>query len=436
MPTFTSMCILAGAQAIFAPVPPAYWPLLPAMAQASEPAPPPPADPAANSDVLDDATIPKSGEIEPDLSVMQRDPANWLGVPPEREWLNFIRDPLKRLDQEHGLAVTGAYTILFQQSAGPNAHSAGAGDFDLTAKWTLLGRGTPDTGAFYTAIEYRHDIGSITPNQLGGEIGTLLGTTNGFSDRRLAVKDAYWAQRLFDDHFRFGIGRADPENLVGLHKLQSANTSFLNKAFSTNPTIAFPGAGAAAAASLRPTQWFYLSGGVANAYGNFTTIEVDTLVDEWRFFKFGEAGFTPTIEGVGQGRYRVAIWHFDDRDLTGQPSDEGISLIADQDIGERGTVFARYGYADADLTKVRQSVQVGGAIGGLLGVEDDLTGLAVAWSEPLADLRDEKVLEVFHRFQITGRTQLTLGAQWIIDPSNAPDADSLGVFSARLRMSF
>ena len=74
---------------------------------------------------------------------------------------------------------------------------------------------------------------------------------------------------------------------------------------------------------------------------------------------------------------------------------------------------------------------------GLVGSADDLTGLAFGWSEPdESSGHDEKVLELFHRLQLTGRLQLTLGAQCILDPSSAPDADALGVLSARFRLSF
>ncbi|MGH7288044.1 MAG: carbohydrate porin, partial [Myxococcota bacterium] len=182
-------------------------------------------------------------------------------------------------------------------------------------------------------------------------------------------------------------------------------------------------------------DWFYLAGGATNAYGNTEATTID-LVDEWRLFEFGEIGFTPTVEGVGDGRYRVAVWHMDSRSRTGQPSDGGFSVIVDQKFGERVTTFARYGYADGDLTRVRQSIQAGGGVTGLFGSSADLTGLAFAWSEPEADLRDEEVLEVFYRIQLTGRLQLTFDAQLIFDPSNAPDVDALGVLSARFRLSF
>ena len=46
---------------------------------------------------------------------------------------------------------------------------------------------------------------------------------------------------------------------------------------------------------------------------------------------------------MGEGRYRVAVWHMDSRSRTEQPADEGFSLIIDQRVGERLTTFARYG---------------------------------------------------------------------------------------------
>jgi hypothetical protein len=257
------------------------------------------ADPAALP--LGDPTLPVSGGLEPEIDVIDRDPSNWLDIPPEREWLNAVRDPLKQLDERHGLAITGAYTVLYQHSIGPDAQGAAAGDFDLTLRWTPIGRDTPDTGSLYVATEWRHQLGSRVPSALGSEIGTLLATTNGFNDRGLVVKDAYYVQRLFEDHLRVGFGRVDAENLFANHQLQSANTSFLNKAFSTNPTVSFPGVGAGAALSVRPVDWFYVAGGANNAYGNTEEVTID-LVDEWRLFKYGEIGFTPSVEGVGDGR--------------------------------------------------------------------------------------------------------------------------------------
>ncbi|MFN0012657.1 MAG: carbohydrate porin [Phycisphaerales bacterium] len=348
-----------------------------------------------------------------------------------------IKRELDRIAAKTNVRFGFANTILFQQaSGGPGERTAAGGDFDLLAKWTAIGAGTKDTGILAFAGEYRYQIGDLTPSALGGQIGTLLSTTNGFGERTPCVKELYFDQRLFEDRFRFVIGRVDPENLFGGHRMQSANTFFLNKAFSTNPTIAFSGSGLAGAAQIKPVPWFYAHGGIADANGSATTSNFKGFFQDGEFLAFAEAGFTPTIEGLGSGRYRIALWHIDARENAGRPSDEGFSISCDQDLGEILLVFARYGHADGDVTNVENSVQVGAGIKDVLGKEN-LLGIAAAWSEPSGSgRRDEKVIEVFQRFQVTEVVQATVGVEVIFDPSNAPGDDVVGVFSARLRISF
>jgi len=411
---------------------------------ANTPASSPPTTPAPTSPPAEagqEASEPAAEVSEPIEAVPdQKDP-----FPPTTisEELSAIRPGIRlkrefdKFAAETNIQLGVANTLLFQQaSGGPGNRSAASGDLDLLAKWTAIGAGTSDTGIVAFAAEYRYQIGDRVPSTLGGEIGTLTPTTNGFSERPMVVKELYWDQRLFDDHFRFAIGRIDPENLFGGHRLQSANTFFLNKAFSGNPSVAYPGQGLAGAAQIKPTDWFYLTAGITDANGKATVNNFIGFFDDAEFFYFAEAGFTPKIKGLGTGRYRIAVWHIDDREDANKPSDQGFTISCDQDLGERFIVFLRYGHADGDVTGITDSVQGGVGYKGLFGKENML-GVAAAWSSPSNnDLRDEKVVEVFQRFQITETAQFTVGVETIFDPSNAPDDDVLGVFSARLRLSF
>ncbi|MBL8877345.1 MAG: carbohydrate porin [Phycisphaerae bacterium] len=346
---------------------------------------------------------------------------------------------LRRLDDKTGLRLNFAYTMLFQQTSntpvGPN--KGAAGDIDFMAAWTLLGRGTQNTGTLVFTTEYRFQIGEQPPSLLGGQLGVLTAPTAAFNDRGWVVRDAYWLQRLLDGKLRFILGRADISDFIGGMRMQAINTSFFNRAFSGNAAVAYPaGHGPAAGFSVVPNEFFYVTAGMQNAYSTSTTIGLNTL-DDGDFFYAIEAGITPNIEGLGRGRYRVMYWYMDDRPSLALPSDQGISLIADQDIGDRVIVFARYGHSDGDLTNIKNMGQIGGGIRGLLGSEDDLTGLAGSLAEPeRAGWRNEKVVEVFHRWQLTARTQFTVGAQLIVDPSNAPQDDTIGVFSFRFRFDF
>lgn len=401
---------------------------------------PEPQNPAPAGDSVARPTEPAEG---PDAALPAPPPEDLLPPTTLEKELAQIRPgvALKReFDELAGrtnLRIGLAHTLLFQQaSGGPGERWAGGGDLDLLAKWTPVGAGTKDTGVVAFAGEYRYQIGDQAPSALGGEIGTLLPTTNGFGERPMTVKELYWDQRLFEDRFRYAVGRVDPENLFGGHRLQSANTYFLNKAFSSNPTVAYPGPGLVAAAQVKPAPWLYVDGGIVDANGSATVGNFEGFFEDGEFLFFGEAGVTPDIAGLGTGRYRLAIWSIDAREAADKPSDGGITLSFDQDIGESLIAFARYGHADGDVTGVTDSVQGGVGIEGVLG-EEHMLGLAGAWSEPADDdSRAEKVMEMFQRFQLTETTQLTLGAEAIFEPSNAPDDDVLGVFSVRLRVSF
>lgn len=348
-----------------------------------------------------------------------------------------IKREFDRIAAESNIRFGVANTLLFQQATGgPGNRTAAGGDLDLLLKWTAIGAGTPDTGILAFAAETRYQIGDQAPSALGGQIGSLIPTTNGFGERPMVVKELYWDQRLFDDRFRYAVGRIDPENLFGGHRLQSANLFFLNKNFSSNPAIAYAGPGLAAAAQFKPVPWFYIDGGVTDANGKATIGNFEGFFEDHEFLVFTEAALTPTIENLGAGRYRLALWHIDSREDAAKPSDRGVTLSFDQDLGEKITAFARFGYSDGDVTGVDHSFQAGVAFKNVV-MEDDLLGLAAAWADPTGSgKRDESVAEVFHRFQVTQTAQLTIGAQAIFDPSNAPGDDVVGVFSVRLRLSF
>jgi porin len=412
---------LARQQAEPPPVPPQPTP---EVSPTDPPAEPPPAPPAVDPSETIPPTDPfPPTTVEEELAEMRPGTA--------------IKRELDKIAKEINVRFGFANTLLFQQaSGGPGMRSAGGGDLDLLAKWTAVGAGTKDTGILAFAAEYRYQVGDQAPAALGGQIGTLTPTTNGFGERPMVVKEMYWDQRLFEDRFRFGIGRIDPENLFGGHRLQSASLYFLNKVFSGNTSVAYPGPGAAAAVQIKPVPWLYIDGGITDANGKATMGNLEGFFEDGEFLTFGEVGLTPTFEGVGTGRYRLALWHIDAREEADVPSDQGITLSMDQDIGDTFTVFLRYGYADGDVTAITNSVQGGVGIRDVLGKENML-GIAAAWSRPKDDSkRDEKVLEIFQRFQITETSQFTVGAEVIFDPSNAPGDDVLGVFSARLRIPF
>ena len=350
----------------------------------------------------------------------------------------FLTRSFQALDQSSGMRLGVAQTMLFLQPTGlQSPRNGAAGDTDILSSWTLLGKETPDTGRLITTVEYRYNMGSQPPSALSRQIGTLIPVTNGFNDRGWVVRDAYWIQRLFGAKLRLLIGRGYASDFVGATWMQNVNSSFVNRHFSANPSIPFPGHGPICGLSLRPNDQCYITGGVSNAYGQATQNGFDTLFHEWSLFSFAETGFTPTFRGLGSGRYALCMWHMDARGLSGLPSDSGLTAIVDQNLGERLQTFVRYAYTGGKLTNVENLAQLGFGLSGLIGRKEDLSGIAYSLATPQnKGSRNESVIEIFHRFQLSQNSQLSMGMQLIANPGTAPASRSEGIVYARFRASF
>jgi porin len=381
-----------------------------------------------------EATTNVPAELE-EIAVPQPGYLESLGAPSPMRW---VVDPLEDLYRRTGLRLGVAHTILFLQPLGGQSSQYGsAGDLDFISAWTLIGRDTPDTGRFIFTTEYRYQVGNQPASLVGRQVGTLVAPTGAFNDRGWVVRDAYWVQRLFGGRLRVLFGRGDPSDYVGAHWLQNVNNSFINRSFSANPSVPFPGHGPLLGVSIRPVDWLYVTAGAANGYSDTTLLGVNSLVDEWDIFTFGEVGWTPTFKGLGEGRYAMGLWHMDARSIGNLPEDWGMTFIADQNLTDNLQVFARYSYADGALTNLRHSAQLGLGYGGLLGRPNDLTGAGFSLNAPVrTSSRNETVVEVFHRFQVTANNQLTVGFQAIANPGNAAEDVPAGMVYLRLRSSF
>jgi hypothetical protein len=355
--------------------------------------------------------------------------------------LKGITDPIHRwreqLFDQTGLRVGFRYMTVFQQATGgPGERTAAASDIDLMFDWTLIGKGTEDTGRFVFTFEerYREWYADIPPSQLRNEIGSLVGTTGAFNDRGLVVRDVLWDQRLIDGRLRVLGGRGAPDDYAGTHRFQSSVMGFFNGNLSGNVTTPWPGHGPLLVVSGHPTEEFFATAGACNAYSTTTQAQISSL-DEGKIFTYGELGYSPDITSIGRALFTLTGWYMPSREDPDRPSDQGFSITYQQDIGEDFWLMGRYGYADEGLTGVQSVWAAAIAYEGLLGSPENVTGIGIAFAEPAnGDLRDETSIDAFHRFQVTEYTQLSVGAQAIIDPSNAPERDVVGVFSVRLRI--
>lgn len=367
---------------------------------------------------------------EPETPIL--DPVQYSGLS------GLLRGRFDSLYQDTGLRLGFAATALALKAYGADDPSGSAYDLDFMSGWTLVGRGTQDTGTLVVTGEFRDKLGTDPASRVGPQLGTLINTANAFNDRGWVIRDAYWLQRFNEGKLRVLVGRADTSDYVGQQPMQNVNAQFVNRSFSANPTAPFPGHGPAIGVSYRPGNSFYVTGGVANGYATTTQTGMSSISDS-DFFYSAEAGWTPQVAGMGAGRYSVMVWRIDARRENGfnSPSDDGVTLVAGQQLSNRLQVWGRYAHAGGETTNIRNLGQAGLGYSGLFGSPSNMTGFAASYADPRSNAsREEKVVEVFQRIQLSRFTQFSAGLQLVFDPGNNPDEDDFQLLYARLRHAF
>jgi hypothetical protein len=380
---------------------------------------------------------PAPESIDEDLADAEERPAGLFKYGPV-SLIDTAWDNLNRQTEEIGLNVGLAYTMVFQAtSGGPGERQALGGDTDLFGDWRLLGK--PDglnNGYLYFAAEYRNACTEIAPNELGGQIGSLWGTTNGFGEQDLTFKEVYWQQHFSKDRLIVRVGKIDAENYYNSNYWQSDSKYFMNKAFSSFPVRAFPSNGLGMNLTAKLSDQWYISTGAQDAQGKKTTTGFDTFFNDFDLFGAGELGYTPTIEGWGRGNYRFTGWYRAAGESDGTPHDAGFVFSCDQRMGPHWIPFFRYGIGEGNINGIEQMISGGAGWEGHIISQSDIVGVAGAWGQPSDDdLRDQYAIELFYRLQVSPDNQFTVGYQVILDPSNDPDSDVVGVFEMRWRIS-
>jgi hypothetical protein len=353
--------------------------------------------------------------------------------------LDSALEKFNETTEKYGLNVGFAYTLAYQAaSGGPGQRDAAGEDFDLFGNWRLLGaKDDPNRGALYFAAEARNDFFTeIAPAALGGNIGSLWGTTNGFGEQDLQLKEMFWQQHFGNDRLIVRVGTLDPENYYNSNYWQSDSKYFMNKSISSFPVRAFPGNGLGTNITARLSDDWYISTGIQDAQGQKGDPGFNTFFGDFNLFSAFELGLTPTIKGWGKGVYRFTPWYRDAGERDGKPHDAGFDLSFDQRIGPHWIPFFRYGWGQGNINNIDEMISAGAGWEGKLITESDVVGLAGTWGKEADGGGDSQYgAELFYRLQLSPDNQFTVGYQLIVDPVNQPDDDLVGVFEMRWRIT-
>ncbi len=289
-------------------------------------------------------------------------------------------------------------------------------------QWTLLGS---------PGLNYNTDDRSISGNV--GSISAL--NANVFPDPaaldELAFKHVSPAETLV-----VVAGRVDQSSYFDNNR--EANNGFRQFfAFALENNLALPfttygGIGGLVRFAL--SKDLYVMTGVGTAKND----------EPWAFWKSAndgnwdqifEVGLTQSLAYLGKGHYRLTPWHGHVSGSDGW----GLGLNIDQELGiDRLVAFFRFGIGDDDITLVERFVSGGLALERPFGRKHDLVAFGVAWSDPSsgAGVRDETLLELYYRLQLSPSIALTPDLQIAVDPASDPKHDTIVIGGVRFEIVF
>ncbi len=376
--------------------------------------------------------------------------------------------------EERGVEVSLSLTAIYQQNVHGgvrtrNAHRV-TGSYDLELTFDL-----EKTSGWQGAKAYIFGQGGWGDgiSELG-YVGELFSVnTDATGDRAIDVLEFWIEQSFLGEKLRVQVGKINLSNEFLTNAYANDETAqFLNYALVLPQQVPIPGDAwghLGAQAVFSPTDWLYLSAGVADAQADYRETGLNTAFHgEDYFFGIFEFGLTPTLSstrGNHSGNYRFGVWYDPQpkpeffnangiaRRIPFQRDDVGFYTSCDQlvfkengdDDDTQGIgVFLRYGFAHAEVNELEHFWSAGAQYKGLLPTRDeDVIGFGVAQGIVSRFVKRigetphrETALELYYNIQVAPWLNISPDFQVILDPGGRGDGKDAFVAGLRVQASF
>jgi len=332
--------------------------------------------------------------------------------------------------------VSADYATLYQYADDSltGADTGLGGVLRLYGRWTLVGRGTSNTGTLVARVEHRHQLsGDVAPEHLTPELGYHGVAGFGFSDVGLFLAPFYWEQFFADGHLGVVAGRLDPIDFTDILGVGNQWSSFQNTAVLSNMSIAAPDLGCGAGVGFRVNDQWVIATTAHDANGEQT--EFNCFEGTLRLFEQARVSWTPSRARRFTSALHLTVWRQDERPAIRLEESYGVAASGNWTVHERWMPFLRWGLSEGDAPQARQQLTTGLMLN-IPGRSDQL-GVG-AWWQDLShrDLHDQSGMEVFYRWHVIPNLALTPSIQVLNDPALNPDADRIVLFGLRARLLF
>ena len=360
------------------------------------------------------------------------------------EWTGQIAD-------SHHLKLGAAFTHLSmwlsESPLGDDEYGA-ATTSDFLGTWELANVGEPNQGQLFFHVQGRWEYGPPGPETLGPlNLGTLVGTANTFGEYvpTFLLRNLYWQQGGQAAGWVFRAGKITPDATMSTSAHIAAPLTFLTIAGTGPFANALTDSGLGIVATWFVNDRFKVMGLVSDANANRFNFGDITAGDFYSAVEFAYK-FAPKTEKAGYSK--LTLWHTD-ATKDGQPVNGHISgqggygffIKHEQELTDDGRAVALFRYGKSYNGSALYNYQFGAHFflynPTQSGLQNDLVGVAVNWAQAnVSGARLESDFEIFYRFPMFPRVDITLHYQSIFNLALDPNNDHASAFGIRLRTTF
>ncbi|MFC5050779.1 carbohydrate porin [Rubritalea spongiae] len=338
--------------------------------------------------------------------------------------------PSRSIFSKDRFDIALSYSALVQGALG-EGESGGSGEAAFSGRYVFVDEtypsrllnklGVESDGSLSLKFRFRqrHKLLDISAAELALPIGSILGTTDGFSNSGFEIPDFYIQHVFHQGKVELRYGQITVESRIDGHALRSAKTAFLNRVFSTNPTVAFPRFGAGATTRWQVNDHFSLTGVLTQVQASKAGTQVDFDLNASDLFTGLQFDYEWGDEEKLSNSLQLLFWGADATDELKE--DFGFSATFEQHYtGLDRSIFARIASSQGQQTDLDMMGVVG--IGQTMR-EKDLIGIGTGVGHSSEKGRTQAVLEAFYRYQAPFGLQITPDVQLLIGDGLDGDFD-------------
>jgi len=351
-------------------------------------------------------------------------------------WLDSYQRTRDEWFERIHLELAATYDVAGLASLGSDSPAYGAsGDLTISGVWHLSGDKWERPFDLRFRVRDRHSLGGQAASDVfessGGVFWNMI---DGFSEAGFEIPDFQLVQHLPLRDIEIRYGQMTIDSQFDRHGLRSSKQAFLNRAFSSNPAVAFPRFGTGATILWKPEdRGFDFTLGSTSVQGSQNGGQVDLKLGSSSFFSAAQFGRDFKIRG-NPARIQAMLWHSDALEEEDLPEGKGFSLTYEHWLAARDArLFLRTAWADSEATAADRMITAGVAVD---HCENDLFGFALGAGRDSSGSDDwQAVLEAFYRRQVGATFQVTPEAQ-VIFGSGLDDHPVRFVFGLRGQLAF